>query len=371
MNTTPTIPKRLLFNASMLVFVIQANQVGVGVLGFHRLIAKYVRQDAWIAIVIAGLAVHLILWVMVATLRMFDSSDLYGIHDAVWGKWLGRVLNALYTAMLAAPTLVIIETYIEVIQTWISVDIPSWFVSLSLLLLVIYGVLGGLRIIVGFCLLSVLSTIWLVLLAYYPLQYAVWSHLLPVFEAKLPDLLTAVQKMALTLSGFEIIYFVYPFVRDKHHAYRYSQIAALITNLIYLIAMLTATVYFSQEQLLHNIWAQLSILKIIQLPFLERFEYLIIPLWVLVILPNMLLYTWATTRGLKHVFHLSQKKGVYAVALITLGLGFLFNTRQKVNQLNDLFNTFYLYAVFLYPLLLYVVALIKTKWQRRQEGKQT
>jgi spore germination protein (amino acid permease) len=369
MNTAPTPPQRLLFNAYLLFYVIHANQVGVGVLGFHRIIAKFARQDAWIAVIIAGLTVHLITWAIAATLRMYKSADLFQIHDALWGKRLGSVFNVVYTLLLAAPTLVIIQTYIEVIQTWISVDLPPWFVSLCLLTLVVYGVLGGLRIVVGVCLISVLSSLWMVFLAYFPLQYAVWSHLQPVFEAKLPDLLAGAQKMGLTLSGFEILYFVYPFVREKQHVVRYSQLAVLVTNLIYLLAMVTATLYFSHEQLLHNIWAQLSILKIIQLPFLERFEYLVIPLWVIVILPNMLLYTWATTRGLKHVFHISQKKGLYGMALVLLALGFLFTTRQKVNQLNDLFNTFYLYGAFLYPIVLYGAALIKTAWQRRQEGK--
>ncbi|MBL0389124.1 GerAB/ArcD/ProY family transporter [Tumebacillus sp. ITR2] len=371
MDVPAHVPKRLMVNAYLLFFVVHTNQVGVGVLGFHRLIAKYVRQDAWIAVLLAGLFVHLVFWVMVRTLRLFEPTDLYGLHRAVWGKWLGTGLNVFYLLLMAAPTLVIIQTYTEVLQTWISPNLSSWFISLALLGLVVYGLLGGLRVIVGFCVLSLFLTVWMALLAYYPLQYAVWTHLQPVLEANASDMMTAVQKMSLTLSGFEIIYFVYPYVREPRQVMRYGQLGVLFTNLLYLIAMLTATVYFSHDQLMRNIWAQLSILKIIQVPFLERFEYVVIPLWVFVVLPNMLLYTWASTRGLKRVFRLQQKKGVYVVALLLFGLGFLFKTRQQVNHLNDLFNDLYLYAAFLYPLVLYPAALIRKKWQQRREVRSS
>ncbi|KEO83097.1 GerAB/ArcD/ProY family transporter [Tumebacillus flagellatus] len=360
-------PKRLLLNAYLLFFLVHDNQVGVGVLGFQRLIAEFVYQDAWIAVLLAGLFVHVTVWAILRTLRLYDPTDLYGVHRVVWGKWLGNLLSVVYLLLLAAPVLVIIQTYTEVVQTWLASDFPSWFLSLVLLSLVLYGALGGLRVIAGMCVLGIFFTVWMVLLAYFPLQYAVWTHLLPVWEADLPSMMKAVQKMSLTLSGFEILYFVYPYIRDRQQAMRWAQLGVLLTNLLYLTAMLTATVYFSHEQLMRNIWAQLSMLKIIQIPFLERFEYVVIPLWVLVLLPNLLLYTWASTRGLKRIFSLSQKKSTIALLFVVFAAGFFFNTRQKINTLNNLFNIVYFYAVFLYPLLLYPIAILRKKWQTRQE----
>lgn len=362
-------PKRLLINAYLLFFAVQANQVGIGVLGFQRIIAKYAHQDAWIAVLLAGVFTHIVIWVMIRTLRLYGPTDLYGLHHAVWGKWIGSLLNLFYILLLTTPIIVIIESYIEVVQTWLAPDLPSWFVALCLLAMVIYGVLGGVRVIVGFCVLSFVTTIWMAFLAYFPFEYAVWSHLKPVWETKWPDMFQATQKMALTLSGFEVLFFLYPYLREPKQAMRYSQLAVLVSNILYLIAMITATVYFSHDQLMRNIWALLSILKIVQIPFLERFEYLIIPMWVLIILPNLLLYMWSSTYGMKRMFNLKQRHVLFVFAALLFVGDFFFNTRHKVNALTDFFNFFQLYAVFYYPFLLYGVALIKKSWSARKGGK--
>ncbi|MGZ4105856.1 MAG: GerAB/ArcD/ProY family transporter [Tumebacillaceae bacterium] len=363
-NVTP--PKRLLFSVSFLMLVIHKTQVGVGVLGFQRIVIKESDHDAWISVLIAGLLVHLSTWVMIKTLRLYESTDLFGIHYDVFGKWLGGLLSFVWILFFASGTFMIIQTYIEAVQTWIFPDFPNWMLSCCLVLLVLYGVLGGVRVIVGACMISFLLTIWMVLLVYYPLHFAVWTKLLPVMEAPIGDLLRGAHKMGLTVLGFEMVYVLYPFVNDKSKVQKYSHLGVLITNLLYIASIVTVTVYFSREQVLRNIWAQLSILKIIQFPFLERFEYVIISLWVLVILPNMLLYTWAATRGVKRVFGANQRKSLFVICALIFLANFLIHNRAQVNQISDFLSNVGVYLTFLYPFVLYAAALIRKK--RRAKG---
>ena len=48
--------------------------------GFQRIIYQDARQDAWISVLLAGIATHLVTFCMIKTLEIYSSDDLYGIQ---------------------------------------------------------------------------------------------------------------------------------------------------------------------------------------------------------------------------------------------------------------------------------------------------
>lgn len=58
-------------------------------------------------------------------------------------------------------------------------------------------------------------------------------------------------------------------------------------------------VYFSEGQLKHTLWPTLTLLKIAQVPIIERFEYIVVSLWLLVVLPTITLHLWSACRGVR------------------------------------------------------------------------
>lgn len=307
---------------------------------------------------IAGLAAHLIMWLIIRTLSHYDSADLFGIHYAIFGKWIGGFLNLIYMAYFAFFVLNISVTYIETIKSWVFPDFPNWLLMLLLITLIAYGLTGGIRIIVGVCLFGFVFTYGISLFFYAAMQHAQWSFLLPVMEASPSKLLQGTREMALTLSGFEVIFFLYPFLKDPWKANLYAQLGILATNLLYLFVMVVSIVYYSQNQMPMTIWGTLSLLKIIRFPFLERFEYIIIPIWMLILICNMMLFTWVILRGMKRIFGLNQKRTLAIFLLILLISSFLFTTRGQVNKMNDVMNAVTTYLSLIYPAILFLVVKI-------------
>src|SRR5574342_711621 len=184
-----------LVNAFLIFFIVHSMQIGVGIQGFQRIIYMEARHDAWISVIIGGIATQIVAWVMVKTLRIYDSSDLYGIQYDIFGKWLGNLLNLFFVLYCLSAFYVIIRNYIEVIQAWVFPDLPTWFLSLTLLLLVGYGLTGGFRTIVGVSFFSVVGSLWVILLLAYPIQFSHVDYLFPLFEASIPDLLRGAKQM--------------------------------------------------------------------------------------------------------------------------------------------------------------------------------
>jgi len=356
-----------MFNAVLLFFVIHTTQVGVGIQGFQRIVYQDAKHDAWISVILAGVSSHIVAFFMIKTLEMYGTNDLYGIHQDVFGKWFGNFLNCLYIFYCTAAFFAVLKNYIEVIQTWVFQNVNTWILTVTLLLLIIYAVTGGLRVIVGLSFFSFIFSLWLFPMLIYPLQFTGTSSLFPILESNMVGILKGVQSMTFTIIGFELLNILYPFVKEKEKVKKNVHLGLLMTTITYLLFMLVSLTYFSEGQLNKTIWATLSLFNIIKFPFIERFEYLAICFWMLLILPNLCLYLWAAYRGIKRMVNISLNKVVWIIAFLTLFASIVIQTRTEINKFNDYFAHVAFYTVFVYPIFLYVIAIVKKKFTSKKE----
>ncbi len=357
-----------MINAFLVFFVVHTAQIGVGIHGYQRIIYQESKQDAWISVLLIGLASHVIAIIMIKTLEMYESHDLYGINREVFGAWIGNFINVIYVIYCLSAFFLVLRNYIEVIQTWIFPLLSTGFISATLLLLVIYTFLGGLRVIVGVAFFSFVLAFWLIFVLVFPLQYSNSQSLFPILESNFMDILKGAKAMTFTIVGFEILYIIFPFVKDKENIAKPVHYGLLVTTLMYLSVILVSLTYFSGEQLSKTIWATLSLFSIVQFPFIERFEFLAVCFWMLIILPNLCLFVWAAHRGLTGMINIGPKKFIWFFSGIVLLLSFIIKSRIQINSFNNIFAQVAFYIVFIYPLFLYVFALVKKKLTSQRRG---
>lgn len=351
----------LQFNAFLVMFMIHATQFGLGATGLQRIIFKEAKQDAWISILLAGFAIHLIVWIMSKTLKKFENMDVFQIHTQIYGNFIGRSVNFVYGLYLYSTFATICLGYVEIVQGWIFPDLPSWIICSFLVFITIQGVSGGIRMVAGVCFLSVALSMWILFFLIPSMRYAHWDYLLPVLEVPPKSIIKGSIQTSYSMLGFEILFCIYPFIKEKDKANRYAQMGVFITTILIVILMVLATVYFSPDQLLRTIWPTLSMYKIVRLPNLERFEYVSVVLWMLVITPNMVVYMWAATKALKSSIGMKQRTYLYVLSAITIGVSFFVKKRSIIDQLMDYVGKAGLFLVFLYPILLFLLSFILKK----------
>lgn len=362
-------PKSM-FQAYMLLFLVTNGQISVGIFGFQRVVALYADHDSWISVIVAGIVAHIVVWIMYYILSQYESADLYEIHIDVFGRWFGNALNMLFMIYYLAISVVIVRTYIELLQSWIFPLFPTWILALTLLALTWYGISGGIRIIAGMSTVGFFIIIFFTLTLYYsPLKHSTWTHLLPVGETPIPNILLGAIAMGLTISGFENCLFFYPFVKDKCNAHRFTQYSILFSNLIYLFMMILAIIFFSKGQLERSIWSSVNMLKIVKFPFLERLEYISTSVWMFVVIPGMMIYIWILGRGLKRL-GCNQRKVTPILCVIILLASLIWQDREQIHTLSTMMGRLSLFFVFLYPFVLGLVLLVTKRFRKRTEKKE-
>ncbi|NNU91066.1 GerAB/ArcD/ProY family transporter [Anoxybacillus sp. CHMUD] len=362
MMKTPN--ERLSINAYLVFFLIHTAQIGIGIVGVQRVIFVEARQDAWIAVLISGLWIHLAVFVIYKTLTSTEHDNIFSLHTFVYGRVFGWIANALVIAYFLMAYTSILLGYVEMAITWMYPDFPLWGAALILIVLTVYALYGGgFRLVAGVSFLTFFMAIWIVIVAFQPLKYAEWIHLLPILEATPKQMANGVLKTAYTMLGFEVLYIIYPFVKEKDRVHRYAQLGVLLTTFLVAVVTVIAIAFFSPKQLDVTIWASLSMFTIVKFPFIERFEYVVIPLWLLVILPNLLMFMWAMTRGGKALFHIKQKYMLFVFGFLSFIVAILFQQRATINEFIDQAGWYGFWLSFVYPFILYVFVRIK-KWAK-------
>ncbi|MFC0270615.1 GerAB/ArcD/ProY family transporter [Metabacillus herbersteinensis] len=358
------IPERFQVSPFLVFYLIHSLQFGVGVLGFQRVVAEKSGHDAWIAVILAGVLVHAALWMIYRILKGANG-NVITVHKEIFGKWLGGLLSMVLTSYFLLLAITVLRSYLEIVQVWMFPDINQMLFTFLFLLLVYYIISGGFRVVTGVSFFGVILPSYLIFAFFFPLEFADYRSILPVFDHSIKDIVISTKDMSLTILGVEALLIYYPFLKNVEKSQKWAHFGVAFTTVLYTFICLVSLVYFSEEQLQKNVWATLTLWKIVEMPFVERFEYIGIANWNLVILPNICLTLWCASRIIKDVTKIKQKYTVIFVCLLAFISVNFFQTREQVNMLNDIagkigFGVLYIYIPALFALT-FVFRKIKEK----------
>ncbi|USK69531.1 GerAB/ArcD/ProY family transporter [Peribacillus asahii] len=344
-------------------FLIHSMQIGAGVLSFQRMLAKATGADGWISILLAGVLVHVLIWIIYKIFSLVPG-DITFVNTDTLGKWFGNIINLLFIIYFFMLSNAVLSTYINVVHVWMFEDITSWGLAAIFFGLMYYIISGGFRTITGITFLSVILSYWLLFVLFYALQYSDFYHLLPMFTHSLLDILKGTKDSTFNFIGFDMLLMFYPFIKNAETSQKFAHWGTFATTCLVLFFYLVTLVFYSVDQLILNIWPTLTMVSIVELPFLERFEYIEISWWALVVTPNMTIPLWAASRAFKQVFHIQQKYVLWVMGLIIVAPHFFFLDKEIIPVLNKLVVNLG-YVLFLYLSVLLIIIYLKKKMRNK------
>ncbi|MBM6617046.1 GerAB/ArcD/ProY family transporter [Bacillus suaedaesalsae] len=359
------IPETSLVSSFLVFYLVHSMQIGVGILGFQRIVAKTSGNDAWIAILVAGIGIHVLIW-MIYKIFATQHGDITDVHRAIFGKWIGGALSSLIIIYCILLGITLLRTYIEIIQVWVFPEFNAMIFSVFFLALVFYIINGGFRAVTGIAFFGVVLPFYIVLAFLFPIKFSFFQNLFPILDHSIKDIAMAAKGSTLSFIGFEMLLIYYPFIKDAGKSQKWAHMGNVLTILLYLIAMIVSIGFFSQEQLERNIWATISMLKIAELPFVERIEYIAISSWILIILPNICIALWGASRVAKRVFNKRQRVFLLLFLAITALLTTYIDTRTQIDMLNNITAQIGFYFIYGYIPFLFVISIIRSKWKEKK-----
>ncbi|CAM4152790.1 spore gernimation protein GerH [Bacillus manliponensis] len=344
-------------------FLIHSAQFGAGVLGFARIIAKVAGYDAWMGVLINGILIHIFVWMIYYILKDTEG-NIIDLHQQVFGKWLGNLISILLMIYFFIISISVIRTYVEIVQVWMFPTASTWLLTTFLCLVSYYIISSGFRVITGICVVSIGGTLGYILLSFWMMKYAHFDNLLPVFSHSAGDILQSTKLSVFSMTGFELVLMIYPFLKKAETSAKYAQYGVLFSNFLYLLSTILAFAFFSEKQLSKTIWSQLSMTQVIQFPFIERLEYLAISGYALVIITSFVLPIWAATRGTHEIFKVKQKYILIALMFLVVVISQLLTTRHEINDYISKTSNISFWMIYIYIPILFLIVWGKRTWKK-------
>jgi spore germination protein (amino acid permease) len=358
----------------LLWFLLHGAQVGIAMLSFQRYIITGAEQDSWVSLLLVGISLHFIIWIMFFVLKNADSGDIISLHQQLFGKWVGKCLTLGFYGYILLFVTTEIRLYVEVLHVWVFPNIRIWVFSLMILIICIYLVSGGLRVVAGVCFFCIFIPSLLLLTLYFPLKSAHWTNFLPIFNHQFDDYAQSAYHSLTLFTGVEFLLVLYPFIKNNEKSQKWAHIGVVHTTLLYLFIIFVSFSYFNIQQLEHTIWPTLILSKIIQFPFLERFDYLYVYNWFLIIVARCCVPLWAGTRILRKTFGIKARPSLWITCTLVFVCLIPLKGQKIIEKLDFLLTVtggilLYGYIPFLFLLIL-IINFIKKKNIVKVRGNQ-
>ncbi|SHM93773.1 GerAB/ArcD/ProY family transporter [Gracilibacillus kekensis] len=342
----------------LLLFILHATQIGEGILSFERRISKVAGYDSWISILLTGLAtatVIFLIWRIVP-----ENKDLIDVHLELFGKIIGKIFSAVFGLYCFAIAIIVVRSYIEIIQIWLFPDLSVSYFLIFLYILILYMVLGGFRIVIGFAFFSVFVTTFLAIFKYAAFSNGYIDNLLPILNTEIINIIKGIEPMTFGFLGIELILVYAPFIHRFKTGLKWALLANGLTTFVYLYSTIAIFIYYNIEQLQRITWPSLQLWKVIDFPFVERFEFVGISLHFIAIIASAALYFWAGTQCFHRLTNISFKKIAISFAIIGVSSVFYVTNFLVIERVTTYLSKIGVYLLFGYIPFLFIVWLIIT-----------
>jgi spore germination protein (amino acid permease) len=346
----------------LVLFLVYTSMVGIGILRFQRDLITFAGYDSWIAVLLTGVGIHIVVWMMFKVLNsdLRGGGSLIEINRAYFGKVAGMLVNLLVILYFFLGSFVVYRVFISVIQIWLFPTMNMLPLSIVIAVLLYYTVTGGFRTVIGICFWGVLaSSLFVVPLNFLILPYLHPHNLLPMFNHSIHEILSSSREMVFQYLGIESLLMVYPFIGTPAKSQKWAQLAVFFVTLLYLMLLIITLMYYN-EGLLHEIvWPTLNTIMILELPLMQRLEYIVISLLFIKIVASISLGLWIACHGMKYTVRANKSYCLVAFLVCILIMQYFTFERESIKWISGIFSTAGFYFVFGYIPLLFVVSLFK------------
>ncbi|WP_340012908.1 GerAB/ArcD/ProY family transporter [Paenibacillus sp. FSL K6-1318] len=310
--------------------------VGVELFTLPREVVHAVKSaDAWLSVILGGCVTLLLAWMMIRLSRKFPGMNFYEFVQQIVGTWIGKIVSLVVIAYYIHLGSYEMRAMEEVTSFFLLEGTPWWAIQALFVWISLYLCMEGTDVIAKVCQIIVPITIviYLLILLLGVKNFDV-STLRPFLSKGMSPVFHGMSTTTLAFSGSEIMLFILAKMEKPEKAVRIMGWGLGVAIVLYTTATILCIGAFTAEGVTTRVWPFFDLTRSVEvenLP-LERFESLLLSIWVLEIFATFNIAFYCAALGLSHVTKLS-----YARSLCIL-LPIMLIVSRVPRDINELFQ---------------------------------
>jgi spore germination protein (amino acid permease) len=367
MNNRGFVSKYGLF-ASIVVTVI-----GVGVFSYPSTMANEVGTDGWFVTILAGVICFLLLALIYRVVVKNNYSTFYIMLEDNLGKIFSKVFGFALCTYFVFIAAIGMRVFVEVIKMYLLEQTPTEFILIVMIFTGLYLVRGEVSALVKFNEIAFFAMfIPMLFILIFATRGGTPNNVLPLLQSTPKQYIKALSTATFAFSGFEIAYLVLPFMKDKDGIRKTLFKSIVFITLFYAMVTILCLMFFAKEHTKELIWPTITLIRSIVIPgaFVERWEGLVMALWVLFYFTTFVNMYYFSGDIIKDVFHLHDIKLssmimapiIYLVAMYPQNIAEVYDMSGKVTPILSIFSFIIL------PLVLLLRSGVKGRGRKKSEA---
>jgi spore germination protein len=308
------------------VHVLVGTMIGIGIFNLSNVLVKDAHEDAWISAALGGIYPLYLGLLGIYVVKKHPSENILNLSISYLGKFAGTVLNMLFLVFFILNTVFVISGFSIVYRVYATAFLsPFRIISITALLAAI-TVYRGLKVISKINTVAFYLTFIILLESFIVLRKGSHLNLMPVLDAGIANIFKSTKESVFSYTGLEILFIIYPYVKDNSKLGKEIFKAIGITVMIYTLTTALALYYLSADIVEKSYWPLITVSEGLKLTVINNFRIIFAFLWMAVALKSAANYYFASvficSNILKEVKRINIIGALYLIIVpITLMLG--------------------------------------------------
>lgn len=310
--------------------------LAAGILTLPRTAAEKVKTpDVWITVILGGLIAMVVGIIIVKLSQQFPEKTFYQYSQDIVGKWVGGLLSLfiiVHFFTLASFEVRILE---EVTSFFLLEGTPGWAIIMTFMWVSLYLMIGGINPMARmFGIIFPITVFIFLLTAFMSIGIFEIDNLRPVLGLGFMPVLKGIKTTTLAYSGTEIMLILLVFMKQPNKAVKVVIVGTVIPIIFYVITVVMVIGAFSIDGVVTRTWPTFDLMRSFEIPGLifERFESLLLVIWIMQIFATYTICYYAAALGLAQLF----KKNIHSFLYGLLPIVYIIASTPK--SINDLFK---------------------------------
>lgn len=270
--------------------LIVSAMIGIGIMSLPSSLVSEMGNDGWIAIVLSGLLMLPIAAIIIQIFKINPDKDLFQIGKETLGSIVFTVCELILAVYFIVFAAFLVRNLAELIKAFLLPTTPLEIVMLAFIVATSYIACNEIDVIARatyFIYPIILAFVTILVLMAIP--ESDFSNLLPLFQTDISTLPKGIQSAFFSYTGFELIIFAIPYVKEKEKILKSCFIGIGTVTFIYFAMFVMVVVQLSSKQIERLNFPVIQISKQLDLPgyFLENLDGLVMALWIIVVFATM------------------------------------------------------------------------------------
>ncbi|MGY4797199.1 spore germination protein [Lysinibacillus fusiformis] len=310
--------------------------LATGILTLPRTSVEKVKTpDVWITVILGGLIMMIAGIIMVKLSQKFPYKTFYQYSQDILGKWVGRLFSLPIIGYFLVTSGFQVRSMAEVTNFYLLESTPIWAIIMPFMWIGLYLIIGGINSIARmFEIIFPITVVFFLLVLFMSFKLFEIDNLRPVLGSGIMPVLKGIQTTSLAFTGPEIMLLLVAFMEKPNKAVKVVLIGTFIPMIFYIFLVIMVIGALSIDGVVIRTWPSIDLIRSYEISGLifERFESILLVIWIMQIFATYTIGFYAAALGLAQLFNRKLSQIIYGL------LPVIYIIAMTPNNINELFK---------------------------------